>query len=113
MFYDPKKKRIVDYGSCRPCGYNTNKFSIHAEQKAIEFCRKNDKRNRYQIYISKYNKKGNHKPTFCCPSCKILANKYNFEKRIFTVNEKQEIINAITDKPTLSLAYMIKYNLKY
>ena len=73
MFYDPKKKRIVDYGSSRPCGSNMNRFSIHAEQKAIEFCRKCDKRNRYQIYISRYNKNGIHKPTYCCFSCKQFA----------------------------------------
>ena len=103
MFYDPKKKRIVNYGSSRPCGSNMNRFSIHAEQKAIEYCRKNDKRNRYQIYISRYNKKGEHKPTFCCPSCKILVNKYNYENRIFTINENQEIINAINDNPKLIL----------
>ena len=78
---DPKKKRIVDYGSSRPCGSNMNRFSIHAEQKAIEFCRKNDKRNRYQIYISRYNKKGEHKPTMCCPACKILVNKYQYENK--------------------------------
>ena len=51
MFYDPKKKRIVDYGSSRPCGKNHNRFSIHAEQKAIHYCLDNDKRNRYEIYI--------------------------------------------------------------
>jgi len=112
MFYDPKKKRIVDYGSSRPCGSNMNRFSIHAEQKAIEYCRKNDKRNRYQIYISRYNKKGHHKPTMCCSACKLLAQKYNYENRIFTVNENQEIIEAITDNPSISLAYIIKYDMK-
>ena len=111
MFYDPQKKRIVDYGSSRPCGSNMNRFSIHAEQKAIEYCRKNDKRNRYQIYISRYSRTGSHKPTMCCSACNILVHKYNFENRIFTINENNDIISAINDNPEISLAYKIKYDM--
>jgi len=88
-----------------------NRYSIHAEQKAIEYCRKNDKRNRYQIYISRYSRNGFHKPTMCCSACSILVHKYNFENRIFTINEDDEIISAINDNPEISLAYKIKYNL--
>lgn len=109
MFYDPKRKRIVDFGSSRACGYNHSRFSIHAEQKAIEFCRKCDKRNRYQIYISRYNKNGIHKPTYCCFSCKQLVEKYNFENRVFTIDDG-EIVNAVIDNPMISLAYQIKYD---
>ena len=110
MFYDPKRKMIVDFGSSRPCGKNHNRFSIHAEQKAINYCLKNDKRNKYKIFISKYNRLGKHKPTMCCYSCTKLATKYNFTDRIFTV-DNDEIICAISDNPSLSLAYQIKYNL--
>ena len=112
MFYDPKKKIIVDYGSSRPCGHNHSRFSIHAEQKAIEFCRKYDKRDRYQIYISRYTKKGFLKPTYCCPACKKLFKKYHLENRVFTF-ENDKIVSAIIDNPTISLAFMIKYDLKY
>ena len=112
MFYDPKRKRIVDFGSSRPCGCNHSRFSIHAEQKAIEYCRNNDKRNRYEIYISRFSKIGNHKATYCCNSCTQLVNKYKFQARVFTV-DNGEIVNAVTDNPGISLAYKIKYNVKF
>ena len=111
MFYDPKRKTIVDYGSSRACGKNHKRFSIHAEQKAIHYCNKYDKRNRYQIYISRYNRQGNHKPTFCCSACSKLVKKYNYENKIFTISENKEVINAIIDNPEISLAYKIKYGL--
>ena len=111
MFYDPKKKIIVNFGSSRPCGKNHGRFSIHAEQKAISYCRSHDKRNRYKIYISRYTRKGFHKPTFCCAACTLLVKKYNFETKIFTINEDNEIVNAVVDNPGISLAYKIKYNL--
>jgi hypothetical protein len=111
MFYDPKKKIIVNYGVNRPCGINNNKFSIHAEQKAIQFCKKYDKRNRYIILISRFDKKGNHKPTMCCNACSKLAKKYNFTDRIYTVNKNNDVISAITDNPQISLAYRIKHDL--
>lgn len=112
MFYDPKRKRIVDFGSSRPCGCNHSKFSIHAEQRAIEYCRKCDKRNRYEIYISRYSKKGFHKPTYCCSSCTQLVKKYNFQGRVFTF-ENNEIVNAVIDNPEISLAYKIKHDMKF
>ena len=110
MFYDPKKKKIVDFGSSRPCGKNHNRFSVHAEQRAIHYCLKNDKRNRYEIYISRYTRHGNHKCTMCCSSCTKLANKFNFTDRIYTIKDN-EIISAISENPGISLAYRIKYNL--
>ncbi len=110
MFYDPKRKMIVDFGSCRPCGKNHNRFSIHAEQKAINYCLKNDKRNKYKIFISRYNRYGEHKCTMCCHSCTKLAKKYNFIDRIFTI-DNDKIISAISENPSISLAYKIKYNL--
>ena len=109
MFYDPKKKIIVDYGSSRPCGHNHSRFSIHAEQKAIEFCRKYDKRDRYQIYISRYTKKGFLKPAYCCSGCTHLVKKYNYENKIFTF-DNNKITSAVIDNPTISLAYQIKYD---
>jgi len=111
MFYDPKRKRIVDFGSSRPCGCNHSKFSIHAEQLAIEYCKKYDKRNRYEIYISRYNKKGFHKTAYCCNACTKLVKKYNFKDRIFTIQDNK-IVKAIVDNPTISLAYLIKHDLK-
>jgi len=111
MFYDPKRKTIVDYGSSRACGENHNRFSIHAEQKAIHYCLKNDKKNRYKIFISRYSRIGDHKTAFCCSSCTKLAKKFHFQNKIFTFNGKLETISAIIDNPELSLAYKIKYGL--
>ena len=111
MFYDPKRKTIVKFGSSRPCGNNHNRVSIHAEQLAIHYCMKNDKKNIYKIFISRFDKRGRHKTAYCCPSCTKLAQKYNFENRIFTFDEDRNSISAIIENPVLSLAYQIKYDL--
>lgn len=111
MFYDPKRKTIVDYGSSRACGHNHNRFSIHAEQKAIHYCLKNDKKNKYKIFISRYNKQGNHKTAFCCQACTKLAKKFNFQDKIYTFDENKNTIPAIIDNPEISLAFKIKYDL--
>lgn len=111
MFYDPKRKIIVNYGSSRPCGLNHNKSSIHAEQNALYYCLKNDRNNRYQIYISRYTRDGFLKRTNCCHSCTQLLKKYNFQDKVFTF-ESDKIISAVTENPEVSLAYKIKYNLK-
>ena len=111
MFYDPKRKIIVNYGSSRPCGNNHNKSSIHAEQNALHYCLKSDRNNRYQIYISRYNRDGFLKPTHCCHSCTKLLKKYNYHNKVFTFNQDRKIISAIIDKPEISLAYKIKHNL--
>lgn len=108
-FYDPKKKIILDFGNSRPCGCNHNKTSIHAEQLAIEYCRKHDKRNKCKIYIGRYAKDGHLKPAYCCQACTRLARKYNFQNRIFTLNEG-EFVDAIPDKPKVSLAYQILHS---
>lgn len=108
--YDPKRKRIVKFGSSRACGINHPRQSIHAEQKALEYCMKYDKRNKYIIFISRFDKNGCHKPVDCCSSCSQLMYKYNYQNRIFTITENKEIISAI-GKPYLSLAYKIKYGL--
>ncbi len=108
MFYDPKRKTIVNYGSSRPCGINHNRISIHAEQIAINYCLKNDKHNRYKIFISRFNKEGRHKTAFCCKACNKLAFKYNFQDKIFTFDEDRKCIPAVTDNPEISLAYKIK-----
>ena len=76
-FYDKKRKRIVKYGTSRPCGVNYFKTSKHAEQLAIEYCEKNKSRN-HEIYIWKYDKNMNIKSAHSCHSCTILANKYNY-----------------------------------
>jgi len=110
MYYDPSKKRIIAFGSSKPCGINSNKSSIHAEETALKFCLKNDKNNRYQIYISRYTKTGHHKCTSCCKSCTQLLKKYNFQDKVFTF-ENNKIISAIVENPGLCLAYQIKYNL--
>jgi hypothetical protein len=71
---------------------------------------KNDKNNKYQIYISRYTKTGHHKCTSCCKSCTQLLKKYNFQDKVFTF-ENNKIIPAIVENPGLCLAYQIKYNL--
>ena len=109
-FYDPKRKNILDFGSSRACGCNHNKISIHAEQNAIDYCRKNDKRKNYIIYIWRYTKDGDLKSAHCCHSCTKLINKYGFQNRVYTFND-DNIVNAVVDNPQVSLGYKIKNDL--
>ncbi len=111
MFYDPKKKIILDKGSSRPCGKNHNRISIHAEHRAFSFCRNEDKRNRYQIYIWRYSRDGSIKPAMCCHACTKLMNKYNYDKKIFTFDSNQNICTAIPTVPEVSLGYKILHDL--
>jgi len=107
--YDKKRKTIVKTGSSRACGENYNKSSIHAEQVAIDYCRTSKNRN-LQIIIWRWSRTGTIKPTYCCYSCSKIVKKYNFHNRIFTFNESIKE-SALTENPTLSLAYKIKYGL--
>ena len=105
---DPKRKMIVSFGSSKPCGFNHNRSSIHAEQRAIYYCLANDRNNRYHIYISRYSRRGTHKPAFSCVACDQLAKKYRFQDRLFTITEDHNILSAISENPSKSLAYRIK-----
>jgi len=109
-FYDPKKKIILDFGSSRPCGCNHNKISIHAEQRAIEYCRSNDKRKNYKIYIGRYAKDGHLKPAYCCHACSQLVTKYAFQNRIFTL-DNGSFVSALKGNPEISFGYKIKHGL--
>jgi len=109
-FYDPKRKNILDFGSSRACGCNHNKISIHAEQNAIDYCRKNDKRKNFEIYIWRYTKDGDLKSAHCCHSCTKLINKYGFQNRVYTFDD-DNIVDAVVDNPQVSLGYKIKNNL--
>ena len=109
--YDKRRKTIVHYGSSKPCGCNNRQSSIHAEQLAIEYCLKHDKRQTYIIIISKFTKDGKHKSKTSCASCCQLIQKYNFQNRIFTINEGNQIVSAISSNPEMCLAYKIKYGL--
>ena len=105
MVYDRRRKVIVNMGLSRPCGVNHRKASIHAEQKAIEYCR--GKSRNYDIYIWRYSKGGKIKEKYCCTACTKLAQKYNFTKKIYTfVNGTR--CSAVIDKPPLSLCYQIR-----
>lgn len=106
-FYDRKKKIIVKTGCCRANGEGSSKITCHAEELAIKYCRKHDKKNKYDIYIWRYGKTGEIKTTTCCKSCTKLANKYNYQERIFTF-ENENIINAVIDNPKISLGNMIR-----
>ena len=109
-YYDPKKKVILDFGSSRPCGCNHNKISIHAEQRAIEYCRSNDKKHKYKIYIGRYARDGTLKPAYCCRACSQLVTKYEFKDRIYTL-DGGKFVSAIKDNPEISLGYRIKHDL--
>ena len=109
-FYDPKRKNILDFGSSRACGCNHNKISIHAEQNAINYCRKNDKYGKYEIYIWRYSKDGNIKSANCCNGCTKLVKKYGYRDRVYTFDGK-DICKAVVDNPQISLGYKIKHNL--
>ena len=105
-FYDPKKKLILKYGTSRPCGINHNQRSIHVEEIAINYCRLNDRRGHYRIYIWRFNTSGDIKPAFCCHRCTKIVNKYNYNKRIFTF-EDGETISSVIDNPKISLGYKL------
>jgi len=108
---DPKRKMIVSFGSSKPCGFNHNRSSIHAEQRAIYYCLAHDRNHRYQIYISRYSRQGTHKPIFCCAACDQLVKKYQFQDRVYTVTEDHEILSALSENPRTSLAHKIKQNI--
>ena len=107
VFYDRKKKIIVKSGSCRANGSTSSKITCHAEEQAIKYCNKYDKKNKYDIYIWRYSKTGEIKKTSCCKSCTKLANKFNFTNRIYTF-DNDNIVNAIIDNPRVSLGNMIR-----
>ena len=109
-FYDPKRKNILDFGSSRPCGCNHSKISIHAEQNAINYCRKNDTRGKYEIYIWRYSREGNLKSAHCCNGCTKLVKKYGYGERVYTF-DGEDICKAVIDNPQISLGYKIKHNL--
>ena len=106
IIYDKRKKLIINKGLSRPCGFNHRKISIHAEQKAIEYCRSNYSRN-YEIYIWRYSKAGDIKHKYSCTACTKLAKKYNYSNRIFTFENGCKC-SAIIENPPLSLCYQIK-----
>ena len=91
-FYDPKRKNILDFGSSRACGCNHNKISIHAEQNAINYCRKTDKRKNYEIYIWRYTKDGDLKSAHCCHSCTKLIHKYGFPQKAEAFNDSYHLL---------------------
>ena len=106
--YDTKRKTIVDFGSSKPCGYNKYKSSIHAEQYAINYCRKVNNSNKLKIIIWRWDKKGKIKSAFCCFACLKIINKYNYQDKIFTI-ENNKMIKA-TESPYISLGYKLKYD---
>ena len=107
VFYDRKKKNIVKTGYCRANGHGSSKITCHAEELAIKYCRENDKKNKCDIYIWRYGKKGDIKTSTCCKSCTKLATKYNYQNRIFTFKDNK-IINAVVDNPSVSLGNMLR-----
>ena len=107
--YDKKKKTIASMGTSRACGENHNKISIHAEQKCLEFCRSNDKRNKYEIYIWRYSKDGRMKPVFCCGACTKLLGKFNYHNKVFTFQDNNRCPAVGT--PYITLGHQIKHQL--
>ena len=107
VFYDRKKKIIVKTGCCRANGNSSSKITTHAEELAIKYCRRYDKKNKYDIYIWRYGKTGDIKTTACCKSCTNLANKFNYQDRIFTFKDNEKI-SAVVDNPSVSLGNMLR-----
>ena len=100
--YERKKKRIIKLSENRPNGYGSSKITYHAEECAIKDLINLDPKNKCDIYIWRYNKRGKIKTKYSCKSCTKLLNKYNLESRIFTfMNGKR--INAILKNPEESL----------
>jgi hypothetical protein len=109
-FYDPKRKTVLKKGSSRPCGVNSRSISIHAEENAIKFCRRNNVNKRCDIYIWRWGKDGKIKPAKCCNACTKIANKYHFNDRIFTF-ENNDICSAFVENPCVSLGFIIRHGL--
>ena len=107
--YDKKKKTIVDKGTSRACGENHTQISIHAEKKCVNYCRRYDKRNKYEIYIWRYSKNGKIKPVYCCGACTKLLKKYNYHDKVYTF-EDHNICPAVGE-PYVTLGYQIKKQL--
>lgn len=87
MFYDAKKKTVINVGSSIPDNHNIL-FSKHAEEKAIEEMRKFIKRKNYKsknIKIIIWKEKNNIlKPALCCNWCKKLITKHNLLEKFIT-----------------------------
>ena len=94
-------------GSSKAVGKNNSHIgSIHAEELAIKYCLKYDKKNKYKIYIWKWGNGGNIKDKYCCRRCCLLLNKYKFTNKIFTFKNNKHI-KAYTDNPSVSLYYLM------
>ena len=100
-------------GSSKACGYNhnKNKKSIHAEELAVNYCRSNDKRNKYDIYIWRYKADETIKSAYCCSRCTKIVTKYNYHGRIYTFNN-DTIVSSIIDNPEISLGYKLLHDFK-
>ena len=109
-FYDPRRRKILKKGSSRASGINSRNISTHAEDNAINFCRKNKVNPRCDIYIWRWGKDGFMKPAKCCNACTKLANKYGYNDRIFTFENKIKI-NAVVDNPEISLGFKIRHGI--
>ena len=106
IIYNPKKKNIVLYGSSRPRGTNYNGSSTHAEQIAWNKLKYIKNKDKMEIYIWRWNKKGEYVTKYSCNICTKLAYKYNFHNQLFTFNNGQKI-SAIIDNPPLCLSNII------
>ena len=77
----------------------------------MNYCRENDKKNKYEIYIWRYTKEGKIKTAKCCNACTKLVNKYNYQNKIYTFDENNKKTTAISDNPEQSLAYRILHGI--
>ena len=102
---------MLKKGSSRACGVNSRSISVHAEDNAIRFCRKNDVNRRCDIYIWRWGKEGNIKPAKCCNACTKIVNKYGFQNKIYTFEDNKPC-SALVDNPEISLGFKIKHGLR-
>ena len=108
LVYDKKRHRIVKKGTSKVCGINNHKYTIHAEELALKFCSKNDKKtNRFIIIIWRYNKKKEIKPIHSCINCTKLVKKLNYSNKIFTL-DNSKLISALIKNPKYSLGNIIR-----
>ena len=105
--YSRKKKWILKINESRANCKGSSKLSLHAEECAIKDLKKLDPKNKCDIYIWRYNKNGEIKPTTCCKSCTKLLKKYNYENRIYTFVDGKKT-TAIVDNPIESIGNIIR-----
>ena len=107
IIYNISKNKIIKMGSSKAiCENNYKLGSIHAEEQAIKYCLKYDKKNKYKIFIWKWSNTGYLREKYCCYRCTLLINKYKMSNKFFTFNNNK-VCSAVISNPNNSLFFLM------